>query len=684
MIPDEDVERVREGADIVSIIGEYVKLKRSGNSFRGPCPFHQGTHNNFSVTPRGGYSCFVCGEKGDVFTFVQKHLGLDFVGAVKLVGEKSGIEVREVAGRHAEERDPREPFWEINNAATDFFESQLVDPAVGADARKYLESRGLTIEDARRFKIGFAPRSDALWQHLTALGFSDQRQLDAGLLVLPEGKTRTLVRFRNRLIFPITDAAGNVVGFGGRLLGPGEPKYLNSPDSVHFSKRTLLYGMHSAKNAIRKTDRVLIVEGYFDAIRLALAGIDEVVAPMGTALTRDQATLVKKHTHNVFLVYDSDSAGLRATFRSGDVLLATGIAPRVVSLPEGDDPDTFTAKHGLTGINREINQSIDVFDRKVQILERSAFFSDVRRKREAIDKLLATIRLTADPLSRALYISRAAEASGLSPATLEQEVAQLISADAQKGGATLPSEPYRHQQGKTSRVEFRPARKISFNYPPEGYLKEHALVRTLLHRRDLVYTASRALDLDHFRDPVHRRIMEALFENPEVSVDEIAAGMDEKATEVLQELITGGQGLNHEAVVRGGINSLLARDVYDEGTRTQDALKMVAEKLKMFEELRLLDDKSARARKKVIELWERVGGAPSDGDHVTVDSLLAQMTLLLDKRWRKVKEWLSYGIPKYRNFAYPILQNLTDFVESLDPRQEVDPDSWRRVVGSTA
>jgi DNA primase len=314
MIPDEVVERVRESADIVSVIGEYVQLKRSGSSFRGPCPFHHGTHNNFSVSPRGGYSCFVCGEKGDVFSFIQKYLGLDFVGAVKLVGEKSGVEVREVAGRR-QETDPREPYWEVNAAAAEFFQSQLRQAPEGKQARDYLEGRRISLDDAARFGIGFAPRGEELRQHLTALGFDDARQVTAGLLIVREERPEPRLRFRNRLMFPISDTSGHVVGFGGRIMGDGEPKYLNSAESEIFTKRSLLYGLHWAKNAIRKVDRVFVVEGYFDAIRLILAGIEEVVAPMGTAMTEAQAALIRKYTRNAFLLYDSDSAGLKATFR---------------------------------------------------------------------------------------------------------------------------------------------------------------------------------------------------------------------------------------------------------------------------------------------------------------------------------------------------------------------------------
>src|SRR4051812_48264434 len=422
MIPDENVERVREGADIVAIIGEYVQLKRSGNSFRGPCPFHQGTHANFSVTPRGGYACFVCGEKGDVFTFIQKHLGLDFVGAVKLVGEKSGIEVREVRGQRTEEKDPREAFWEINAAAAEFFESRLREAPDAQEARDYLASRQISPEDAKRFSIGYAPRGEDLRQHLSTLGYTDRRQVEAGLLIVREDRPEPRVRFRNRLMFPIWDAVGHLVGFGGRVMGKGEPKYLNSSESEVFAKRSLLYGLNLAKNAIRKAERVFIVEGYFDVIRLMLAGIEEAVAPMGTAMTEAQALLVKKYTHTAYLLYDSDSAGLKATFRSGDVLLAHGVSPRVVSLPEGDDPDTFTAKHGQPGLEKAISQSIDVFDRKIQILERAGYFADLRRKREALDKLIPTIRVTQDQLLRDLYIARTTEVAGVSREMLEREL----------------------------------------------------------------------------------------------------------------------------------------------------------------------------------------------------------------------------------------------------------------------
>ena len=222
MIPDEVVERVRDEADIVSIIGEFVKLKRVGNSYRGPCPFHHGKDPNFSVMANG-YKCFSCGDSGDVFTFVRKHLGLDFAESVKWVGEKAGVEVRDVA-RVTEERDLREPLWEVNATAADFFRTQLWDTPAGKVARDYLASRNISRDDADRFGLGYAPKDTTLMREaLATLGFDDERQITAGVLVVHEERPEPRPRFRDRLIFPIYDVQSHTVGFGGRLLGDTGP-----------------------------------------------------------------------------------------------------------------------------------------------------------------------------------------------------------------------------------------------------------------------------------------------------------------------------------------------------------------------------------------------------------------------------------------------------------------------------
>jgi len=422
VIPEEVIEQVSAAADIVAIIGEHVRLKKSGSVFRGPCPFHQGTNPNFSVVPKGGYLCFVCHEKGSVFTFVQKRLGMTFVEAVKYVGEKSGVEVREVQ-RRREGPDPREPLWEVNATATQWFTTMLWESPGARGARDYLARRKISRETADKFGMGFAPPEIGLMRaYLAGLGFADERQIEVGLLTHRDEKEEPRPRFRDRLMFPIHDAAGHAVGFGGRLLGPGEPKYLNSAESPVFSKGRLLYNYSRARHAIRRAERAILVEGYFDVVRLVEAGLEEVVAPMGTSLTDDQADLLARSATNVFLLYDSDAAGQKASFRSADVLLARGMSVRMVTLPDGEDPDTFVSKHGASAMEQLLAQSLDVFDRKVQLLERGGWFSDLQRKRRALDRLLPTIRATTDPITRDLYLGRTAAAAGIAREVLVREL----------------------------------------------------------------------------------------------------------------------------------------------------------------------------------------------------------------------------------------------------------------------
>lgn len=422
MIPDEIVQQVSDQADIVAIVGEHVRLKKTGTVWRGPCPFHQGKGPNFSVVPGKGYTCFVCGEKGSVFTFLQKRLGMTFVEAVKHVGAKAGVEVREVE-RRKEGPDPREPMWELQATVGAYFERTLWEGPAGADARAYLASRDVSRGLAETFGLGFAPRDlQAMRSHLATLGYTDERLLAAGLLVARDEGPELRPRFRDRLTVPILDASGHTVGFGGRLLGPGEPKYLNSAESEVFQKGKLLFNLGRARHAIRKAEQAVIVEGYFDVIRLHSVGVEGVVAPMGTALTEGQAELLGRFTRQAVLLYDADGPGQKATFRAADVLLAKGFEVRVVTLPEGEDPDTFARTQGAEAVARAIAGAMDVFDRKVQLLERAGWFGDLQRKRRALDRLLPTIRAASDPVTRDLYLARAADAAGIAREVLLAEL----------------------------------------------------------------------------------------------------------------------------------------------------------------------------------------------------------------------------------------------------------------------
>ncbi len=443
MIPDEVVEQVRDSADLVGIIGEAVELRRTGSDYRGACPFHGGTHRNFAVIPKKGrYYCFVCHESGDVFTWLMKRLGMDYPTAVREIARRTGIVIPEGPGRSGP--DPREPLFEAVAVAQDWFTRQLQESPEAAVAREYLQGRDVSPETSAVFGLGFAPAGKKFLSAMAELGVDEKVLLQAGLTAVRDDGS-VMPRLRGRLLFPIHDLRGRVSGFGGRLLGPGEPKYLNSPESPIFQKGKQLYNLHQAKQSIRKEETVILVEGYFDVLRLVLAGIEHVVAPLGTALTPDQAVLLKRVAPSATLLYDSDQAGLRATFRAGDELLRHGVRVRVATLPEGEDPDTLVKSGGIAALQPVVRDAMDLLERKIQLLERKGWFEGVEHQREALDRLLPTIRAAADPITRELYLKTVSERTGVSRSVLQQQIAAAprprpVASD---GPSRIGSEPLR-------------------------------------------------------------------------------------------------------------------------------------------------------------------------------------------------------------------------------------------------
>jgi len=563
LIPDDVIEQVREAADIVGIIGEHVELKRTGTDFRAPCPFHGGTHRNFAVIPKKGmYYCFVCHEGGDVFTFFMKRLGMDYPTAVREVARRVGIAIPE---RGPTGPDPREPLYGAVAAAADWFARQLRESPDAQVARDYLASRHLELEVVLPLGLGYAPRSKAFLDAMKGLGVRDEVLLEAGLLVKREDGT-LLPRFRGRLLFPIHDLRARVVAFGGRILGEGEPKYLNSPDSPVFHKGKLLYNLHVAKHAMRKAERAILVEGYFDVLRLSLAEIEEVVAPLGTGLTPDQAQLLARHTPHVILLHDSDDAGLRATFRAGDELLRQGVRVSVATLPVGEDPDTLVQKRGAPGLEAILKDAVDPLERKIQILDRKAFFSSLPGRRRALDRLLPTIRAAKDPITRELYISRAAEAAGVRKDVLEREVVAT--------GKAAPST-----------VPYRPL-------PPSTVLPasaEKALVLLMLEGEPWKSRVAEAVDAEELAFPPYRAVFEAVADDAVLALDDTSA----RAYEQLKEEGLGGRDPNE--MYELAVNWMEARRLERQLQQLDDQLpfesperqaSLIAEKRRVFDELR--------------------------------------------------------------------------------------------------
>lgn len=424
MVRDAVVEEIRDRADLVDVCGEFMPLKRVGKSFRGPCPLHGGDDPNFSIVPdKQIFKCFVCGEGGDVFSFVMKHHGHDFPEAVRWLADRVGVEVRD---RDEESEDPHASVREALAFAQEWFRERLASDE-GAEARTYLEERGLGGDAAEAHDLGYAP--DA-WRELreaaVGRGIEDETLLEAGLLATSENADEPYDRFRGRLIFPIQDLRDRPVAFGGRDLGgrEGAPKYINSPESPVFRKRHTLYGLNWARHAIRRQEFVLVVEGYTDVLSLHVRGGDTAVAPLGTSLTGQQAEKLARYADTAYLLFDADFGGQRATFRSGDVLLEHGVHPMVATLPPGEDPDSLVRSEGMEALWRYLDDAVDLLDRKLQILEGEGFLDDTQGRRRALDKLLPTLRAASDPALRDLYIATARDRLGVAEETLVGEIAR--------------------------------------------------------------------------------------------------------------------------------------------------------------------------------------------------------------------------------------------------------------------
>jgi DNA primase len=415
-----------------------------------------------------------------------------------------GIDIPEYAPSERAGPDPREPFWEVNATAAEYFRTFLWDDPNGEAAREYLAQRHVSKETADRYGLGLSPRDVTTFRtHMATLGFDDQRLLDAGLLVQPEGGEEVRPRFRNRLMFPILDAAGRYIAFGGRALGDVEPKYLNSPETPVFSKGKSLYALNWTRNDIRKADRVFVVEGYFDAIRLMDAGLNTVVAPLGTALTEAQAALLTRYTKNVYLLYDSDQAGLKATFRAGDELLKQGAAVRVITLPGGEDPDTFVQNNGAAALEAQVSQSVDIFERKIQILDRGGWFSELHKKRRALDRLLPTIRATRDAMLQDIYITHVSEKIGIAKQVLLRELGAGSPRDAAAADRMVDASPGIQQPRRTDR-------RHGDRRQREEEPAERDLLHVMLKYPERIETVAERAGPTQFRDAAYHRLFEAL------------------------------------------------------------------------------------------------------------------------------------------------------------------------------
>ena len=422
MISREELEAIRLKLDWEALAGEYLpRLERAGRQLKSLCPFHSEKTPSFYINPeRQTFHCFGCGEGGDVFAFVMKMESLTFSEAARELAERVGVRIGSNAADSAPQEKERRRAREALEAAARLFHETLLKSSQAEPARTYLKSRGVTEAVAAEFELGFAPEGGSLLKPLSLRGFSPEILEKAGLLHRGHGGLREY--FSGRLIFPIRDAKGIVAGFGGRLLGHGEPKYLNSPDTPVFSKRKLLYGLHKAVPTLRAERRAILVEGYMDVISAHSCGFATALAPLGTALSQDHAALLKRYASSVVVAFDSDSAGIAATIRAADALIESGFPVSVAQVPEGKDPDGFLKSRGSAAFAKVLAGAADAVKFKIEtILKESPGPLSADFKAAAARKILETIRLSPDEIVKSEWMRMVSQRLGVPEEALRRQ-----------------------------------------------------------------------------------------------------------------------------------------------------------------------------------------------------------------------------------------------------------------------
>jgi len=428
LISDDIIDQIKSRIDITDIVGHHVSLTKAGQNLKGLCPFHQEKTPSFTVSPsRQIFHCFGCGAGGNVFTFLTRLTGASFPEVVRDLGQKVGIEVREVASRAGAQAGQAKRVEQLNEAAAAWFAHNLRDVRVGAGGREYLERRGIQPPMIDRFGIGVAPAEwDGLVKALTKQGFTQGDLAAAGLVVARDNGSGFYDRFRARVMFTITDLRKRVVGFGGRVLGDGEPKYLNSPDTPLFKKGQTLFAFDQAREAIVRTKTVIVVEGYFDAIALHQAGLTHTVATLGTALTLEHIHALRRFAEQVVLLFDPDAAGVRAALRGLDLFVNSGLGVKVVTLPAGEDPDTFVRKEGVEAFARLEVGAPSLLDYALNHTVKQADAGSLESRIRGVDEVLRIIQKSEHPIEREQRIKIVAERLGVNESRLIQRYPAIL------------------------------------------------------------------------------------------------------------------------------------------------------------------------------------------------------------------------------------------------------------------
>lgn len=570
-IPEELVDSIRSQADIVDIVSDYVTLRRSGRNYMGLCPFHDEKTPSFSVNPEKQiFHCFGCGKGGSVFTFLMEHENVTFVEAIRHIARRLHITIPDTHGER-EAGSEAESLARVTRFAARFFHDRLLNSGRESIVRRYAEQRGLSEETIKSFGLGYAPDS---WNDL--LNAAREKGIGADWLVkaglAKTGEQRTYDAFRKRLVFPIQAPSGRVVGFGGRALSDeDQPKYLNSPESPIYRKSQVLYGLYQARDALRRQGQALVVEGYMDLLGLHEQGIQGVVALCGTALTREQARLLARYGQQAYLVYDSDQAGVRATWRAIEPLVESGLWTRVVRLPDDYDPDSYVREHGQDGFMKLVEQADSLAD----FMGYHANLQAAGDRDEVFRTLAGLIRKTANLVHREMYREEAERRFPALQGLLASELRRPTGPGG-PGGSGGPGGP-----GGSGAAG--PGRQATPAAPArDGDERvERDLVQLMLSDRTIAELVEGQLEPQDFKYPLYRRIVEQCLTGlgGERSYD--LSGLidtidDEEAARVITELInTADSGVHLEQRARDHIVRIKQKRLKESMARLMEQIKQM-------------------------------------------------------------------------------------------------------------
>ena len=504
--PEEIVEEVRSRNDIVDVISGYVKLQKKGSNYFGLCPFHNEKSPSFSVSPQKQmYYCFGCGAGGNVITFLMEYESYTFPEALKVLADRAGVKLPEVEYSKEEraKADRRSVLLEINKLAANYFYYQLHQPQ-GKIGYEYFQSRQLSDDTIRRFGLGFANKTSSdLYQYLRSKGYGDDILKDTGLVTVEERGTHD--KFWNRVMFPIMDVNNRVIGFGGRVMGEGTPKYLNSPETLIFDKSRNLYGLNYARTSREKY--ILACEGYMDVIAMHQAGFTNAVASLGTAFTSQQAALLKRYTDTVILTYDSDGAGIRAALRAIPILKEVGISARVLSLKPYKDPDEFIKNMGADAFRERIREAQNSFLFEVDVLKRDFHLEDPEEKTRFHNAVARKLLEFPEALERDNYIRAVSQAQFIP----YEDLKRLVNRLGMQAGMQPSRTPKTSGEGYGREADTRKKKEKD-----DGIRRSQRLLLTwLIERPELFEKIKGVVDAEDFKEPLYHQVAQMVFEGHE-------------------------------------------------------------------------------------------------------------------------------------------------------------------------